>query len=122
MPSMMRRMRTRLPTYLSTGLGVLVDISNTPWDRARTDKAGGICLRRRYRQMLSGELVNTDNLSNEPTGSIPGWPSQNANCTLGLSIGVFPLAGIFIRNKKQSAIYRRQEVRVRKFASRRAAE
>src|SRR6202167_1887193 len=26
MPSMMRRMRTRLPTYLSTGLGALVDI------------------------------------------------------------------------------------------------
>src|SRR5579863_1581006 len=32
MPSMMRRMRTRLPTYLSTGLGALVDIANTPWD------------------------------------------------------------------------------------------
>jgi hypothetical protein len=31
MPSMMRRMRTRLPTYLSTGLGVLIDISD-PWD------------------------------------------------------------------------------------------
>src|ERR1700691_2987126 len=29
MPSMMRRMRTRLPTYLSTGLGALVDISGT---------------------------------------------------------------------------------------------
>src|ERR1700722_14568939 len=34
MPSMMRRMRTRLPTYLSTGLGALVDIINTPWDYA----------------------------------------------------------------------------------------
>jgi hypothetical protein len=32
MPSMMRRMRTRLPTYLSTGLGALVDIANTPRD------------------------------------------------------------------------------------------
>jgi hypothetical protein len=31
MPSMMRRMRTRLPTYLSTGLGALVDIiTDTP--------------------------------------------------------------------------------------------
>jgi hypothetical protein len=29
---MMRRMRTRLPTYLSTGLGALVDIANTPCD------------------------------------------------------------------------------------------
>src|SRR5689334_18148111 len=29
MPSMMRRMRTRLPTYLSTGFGALVDISPT---------------------------------------------------------------------------------------------
>src|SRR6266478_2585133 len=35
MPSMIRRMRTRLPTYLSTGLGALVDISSTPWDYAR---------------------------------------------------------------------------------------
>src|ERR1700674_4597751 len=32
MPSMMRRMRTRLPTYLSTGLGALVDIANAPQD------------------------------------------------------------------------------------------
>src|SRR6476620_6145440 len=30
MPNMMRRMRTRLPTYLSTGLGALVDIYGTP--------------------------------------------------------------------------------------------
>jgi hypothetical protein len=29
---MMRRMRTRLPTYLSTGLGALVDIANAPPD------------------------------------------------------------------------------------------
>src|SRR5713101_6810515 len=34
MPSMIRRMRTRLPTYLSTGLGALVDIFDTPWDYA----------------------------------------------------------------------------------------
>src|SRR5260221_11317917 len=34
MPSMIRRMRTGLPTYLSTGLGALVDISDTPWDYA----------------------------------------------------------------------------------------
>src|ERR1700739_3084940 len=32
MPSMIRRMRTRLPTYLSTGLGALADISSTPWE------------------------------------------------------------------------------------------
>ena len=31
MPSMIRRIRTRLPTYLSTGLGALIDISNSPW-------------------------------------------------------------------------------------------
>src|SRR5579863_8575069 len=37
-PSMMRRIRTRLPTYLSTGLGALVDIANAPQDHgsART--------------------------------------------------------------------------------------
>jgi hypothetical protein len=29
----MRRIRTRLPTYLSTGFGALVDISTTPTPR-----------------------------------------------------------------------------------------
>src|ERR1700731_2252325 len=39
MPSMMRRMRTRLPTYLSTGLGALVDISDTPLGLRLQDEA-----------------------------------------------------------------------------------
>ena len=34
MPSMMRRIRTRLPTYLSIGLGALVAIANSPCRRA----------------------------------------------------------------------------------------
>src|SRR5215475_8471333 len=34
MPSIMRRIRTRLPTYLSTGFGALVDIPDSPWDQA----------------------------------------------------------------------------------------
>src|SRR3977135_4145367 len=75
MPSMMRRMRTRLPTYLSTGLGALVDISNTPWDYACSMKQNEseVCLRRQYRQILLGSVVgNADNLSNELTGSILG--------------------------------------------------
>src|ERR1700733_1032554 len=56
MPSMMRLMRTRLPTYLSTGLGALVDISNTPWDHVRGARQNErrICLRRRYCQILLG--------------------------------------------------------------------
>ena len=37
--SMMRRIRTRLPTYLSTGLGALVDISKHSWDCAPGDEA-----------------------------------------------------------------------------------
>src|SRR6476659_3083781 len=41
MPSMIRRMRTRLPTYLSTGLGALVDISDTPWEYARAGSKKG---------------------------------------------------------------------------------
>src|SRR6201747_2464084 len=68
MPSMMRRMRTRLPTYLSTGLGALVDISNTPWDYACSMKQNEseVRLRRQYRQILLGSVVrNADNLSNE---------------------------------------------------------
>src|ERR1700737_1232522 len=58
MPSMMRRMRTRLPTYLATGLGALVDISNTPWDYASRMKQNenGVCLRRQYRQILLGSV------------------------------------------------------------------
>ena len=34
MPNIMRRIRTRLPTYLSTGFGALVDIYDSPWDQA----------------------------------------------------------------------------------------
>jgi hypothetical protein len=30
MPSMMRRIRTRLPTYLSTGFGALMDMFDAP--------------------------------------------------------------------------------------------
>src|SRR3981081_3494257 len=76
MPSMMRRMRTRLPTYLSTGLGALVDISNTPWHHAGRKKQN--------RQILLGSVgEEAGNLSNELTGSI--FDCQNANCTIGLS-------------------------------------
>src|SRR6202034_1078167 len=59
MPSMIRRMRTRLPTYLSTGLGALVDIANTPRDHVCEMKQNGseVCLRRRYRQSLAGGSV-----------------------------------------------------------------
>src|ERR1700704_3477701 len=72
MPSMMRRMRTRLPTYLSTGLGALVDISNTPWDYARgmrhheMDYASGACT---VKSCSEGRCGSADNLSNELTGS-----------------------------------------------------
>src|SRR6478752_4843072 len=72
MPSMMRRIRTRLPTYLSTGLGALVDISKHSWDSAPGMKqnGSGVCLRRRYRQiLLGGSGRNADKLSNELTGS-----------------------------------------------------
>src|SRR4029077_5492447 len=52
MPTRVRRMRTRLPTYLSTGLGALVDIANTPWDHAggMRQNESGVCLGRHDRQ------------------------------------------------------------------------
>src|ERR1700727_294027 len=59
MPSMIRRMRTRLPTYLSTGFGALVDISRHS-SGLGGDEASDleVCLRRRYRQtLLTGGLV-----------------------------------------------------------------
>src|ERR1700730_12958538 len=79
MPSMMRRMRTRLPTCLSTGLGALIDISNTPWDYACRMKQNenGVCLRRQHRQTLLGGSVGIgDNLSNKRTGSVLGYRSR----------------------------------------------
>jgi hypothetical protein len=54
MPSMMRRMRTRLPTYLSTGLGALVDIANAPQDYGAA--RAGLCLTCRSRQTLRGSM------------------------------------------------------------------
>src|SRR6185312_12270345 len=50
MPSMMRRMRTRLPTYLSTGFGALVDIRHSLVPRGHETNETGLCLRQRYHQ------------------------------------------------------------------------
>src|SRR5258708_39692465 len=67
---MMRRMRTRLPTYLSTGLGALVDISNTPRRRPEDEAS-------RTRSMPQAPVSSNparrigkhaDTLSNELTG------------------------------------------------------
>src|SRR3954451_14540228 len=68
MPSMMRRMRTRLPTYLSTGFGALVDILQHSRDYAL------IKARRSMPQTLApsnpaGDRVgNADSSSNEGLG------------------------------------------------------
>src|ERR1700704_740165 len=79
MPSMMRRMRTRLPTYLSTGLGALVDISNTPWDYAcgrgktKAEYASGA---NTVKSCSEASVRNADNLSNELTGSTLGYRNR----------------------------------------------
>jgi hypothetical protein len=76
---MMRRMRTRLPTYLSTGLGALVDISNTPWDYAcsrsktKAEYASGA---NTVKSCSEASVRNADNLSNELTGSILGYRNR----------------------------------------------
>src|ERR1700683_4623582 len=66
---MMRRMRTRLPTYLSTGLGALVDISNTPrealWDEAKRIMPQAPIPSNPARKHRGR---NADNLSNELPG------------------------------------------------------
>src|ERR1700674_491197 len=85
MPSMMRRMRTRLPTYLSTGLGALVDISSTPWIRlkARQDE---LSLGRQYRQILLGSVGEECRQFEQRTDWIfSRLVRQNANGTVGLS-------------------------------------
>src|SRR4051812_20519437 len=92
---MMRRIRTRLPTYLSTGLGALVDISRHSWDSApgMRQNVDGVCLRRRYRQiLLGGSGRNADKLSNELTGSCfwlraveCEWRGRSVNWWIGAS-------------------------------------
>src|ERR1700736_6779381 len=89
MPSMRRRMRTLLPTYLSTGLGALVDISNTPWDYACRMKQNenGVCLRRQYRQILLGSVgencrqleQRTDWICFSATGTECEWRNRSVN-------------------------------------------
>src|SRR3954468_15191575 len=70
MPSMMRRMRTRLPTYLSTGLGALVDIASTPSDYAGRPEANRVWPRFQHRQIARGIGEFGPQWSNELTGSL----------------------------------------------------
>src|SRR3979409_2205521 len=70
MPSMMRRMRTRLPTYLSTGLGALVDISNTPWDCALERGGRNYASRAGTVKSCSGVGEEGGWLSNEVTETV----------------------------------------------------
>src|SRR5882724_4649839 len=105
MPSMMRRMRTRLPTYLSTGLGALVDIINTPWhDACRLkQKRSRTLLRRQCRQILLGNSVGNEcrKFEQGPDGSaLEGFAGQNANCTVGLSTGGFRMRATFCDHVK----------------------
>src|SRR5216684_3811598 len=102
MPSMMRRMRTRLPTYLSTGLGALVDISSTPWDYAleARQRKNGVCPRRQNRQiLLVGEECRQIQQRTDRVWSRRA--RQNANCTAGLSTGGLRLADIFADSRKR---------------------
>src|SRR6516162_6787754 len=68
-PSMMRRMRTRLPTYLSTGLGALVAIVETPWDFYVSAT-----------KQIEASLPRC-------AGGYFALLDQNANCSVGLSTG-----------------------------------
>src|ERR1700759_3087902 len=94
MPSIMRRIRTRLPTYLSTGFGALV-ICNSPCDQAPADEADEIDsapgantsnLARRSEEIA-------DNLSNELTGSYSR--AHNAKYNVDLSTEGYMLSNIF---------------------------
>src|ERR1700722_8206223 len=86
MPSMMRRMRTRLPTYLSTGFGALVDISNTPWDTPLGMRRTKLCLRRQYRQILLGSVGEQCRRFEQRTDRVfTRRARQNADCTVGMS-------------------------------------
>src|ERR1700726_3454389 len=120
MPSMMRRMRTRLPTYLSTGLGALVDISNTPWDYAckMRQNENGVCLRRQYRQILLGGLVGiAEILSNKRTGSVLGYRSR-----MRIAQSVCQLVDFRLPKFLPTAERKREYAGVRNFTSQRAAE
>src|ERR1700678_1526731 len=91
MPSMMRRMRTRLPTYLSTGLGALVDIANTPRDYlgGMKQNESGVCLRQQGRQILLGrsmknrcrqfEQYTDGSILEQSCGAECEWRSRSVN-------------------------------------------
>src|SRR5450755_14195 len=98
---MIRRMRTLLPTYLSTGLGAF-DISGTPREQAE-----------RKRLQLGAKVSQSHNGIWERC--------QNANGAVLLSTGGMPHAGenfvaVKRSNEKEARICRHQEVR---FAMRR---
>src|ERR1700730_16833452 len=117
-PSFSWRMRTRLPTYLSTGLGALVDISSTPWDYASRQNENGVCPRRQYRQILLGSVGEECRQFEQRTDRASSrLARQNANCIVGLSTGGFPLVEIFAESRKQH-----EYAGVRTAASQRAAE
>src|SRR5260370_2593615 len=120
MPSMMRRMRTRLPTYLSTGLGALVDICSTPWDCALGARQSeiGICPRRQYRQILLGSVGEECRQFEQRNDWVYSRRArQNANCMVGLSTGGFPLVEIFADSRNRHGY-----AGVRNAPSQRAAE
>src|ERR1019366_4458768 len=120
MPSMMRRMRTRLPTYLSTGLGALVDISNTPWDYARDETKRKWSMPQAPIPSNPARRVGEDcrNLSNELTGSILDYRARMRMAQSVCQLVDFS-AG---RSFPATAENKREYAGIRKSASQRAAE
>src|ERR1700730_3402033 len=95
MPSMMRRMRTRLPTYLSTGLGALVDISKHSLGSGLQNEA------KRKRSMPQAPIPSNParrvgaecrQFKQRTDWICSRLQGQNANCGVGLSTLDFRLS------------------------------
>src|SRR5579864_3332928 len=88
MPSMIRRMRTRLPTYLSTGLGAFVAIANTPRDRwFPKQNEEGLCLGADTVKPCSAGGTRFGLFEQCADGC--SQAKHNANCAAGLSTAGF---------------------------------
>src|SRR6201996_8836736 len=79
MPSMIRRMRTRLPTYLSTGLGALVDISSTPWGKTYETALQARLYKRDLRNKTCG-MRRGENDEMRRAGTVKSCPLHGEVC------------------------------------------
>src|SRR3954451_21223855 len=119
MPSMIRRIRTRLPTYLSTGLGALVDICIAPGcapDEASKTSGAGTA------NPIGGPNGLADELRKQLTGCLffvaTAESESRAVCQLvELRMSRFLTDRVCVMCKSQAARFIRRRLKMNKTAA-----